>query len=318
MRDPDISVIVLTYNQADTIGRAIDSILAQEAAPFSYEIVIGDDGSSDNTREICEGYQRRYPGIIRMISPAPNKGVVDNYFDTLAACRGRYIADCAGDDYWIDPQRLRRLAGLLESQPEVALAYGSWEEVSPSGEVVRRCHPYGRGDEPVVCDGSDLLEPLLAHKMPLTVHLSAALYRLSVLKRAMDEDRGIVVDRRFGCEDLPILAALLARGKAAYIPDEILAYTVGGSTISNPDNIGRALQFYSATVRCTAILSRHYGVESKDLDRYFTSRIVYIAKLARHIATPEAIRMVKETAEFTGQRMPLLARLLLIYARIRG
>ncbi len=318
MSDPDISVIVLTYNQEATIGRTLDSVLRQSTGQFSFEIVIGDDGSTDSTRAICEEYRSRYPDIIRIMPPAPNKGVVDNYFDTLAACRGRYIADCAGDDYWLDRQTLVCLAGWLASDPRISIAYGAWAEVSPDGSTIRHCYPYGRGEEAVVAPGADLLEPLLAHRKPLTVHLSAAMYRASVLREAIAENRGMVIDRRFGCEDLPVLAAVLSRGLAAYIPATFLAYTVGAQTITNPAGIGRALEFYSSTVRCTAVLGRHYGVKSRALDRYFRSRIVYLAKLARHIGTAGARHTVEETARIAARSMPLLARLLLIYSRIRG
>lgn len=86
MTRPDISVIILTYNQQHTIAQAIESVLAQDTSEYRVEIVIGDDGSTDATREICSGYAARYPERIRLMPEAPNKGVVRNYFDTLEAC----------------------------------------------------------------------------------------------------------------------------------------------------------------------------------------------------------------------------------------
>ncbi len=88
MTRPDISVIILTYNQQHTVAQAIESVLAQNTPDYCVEIVIGDDGSTDATRDICSGYAARYPERIRLMPEAPNKGVVRNYFDTLEACRG--------------------------------------------------------------------------------------------------------------------------------------------------------------------------------------------------------------------------------------
>ena len=51
------------------------------------------------------------------------KGIIDNYFDTLLDCRGRYIADCAGDDFWIDPLKLEKEVNILEQHPEVTLVH---------------------------------------------------------------------------------------------------------------------------------------------------------------------------------------------------
>lgn len=58
--EPKASILIITYNQEDSIGRAIESVLAQDC-PYSYEIVIGDDASTDGTRAICEDYSIRYP-----------------------------------------------------------------------------------------------------------------------------------------------------------------------------------------------------------------------------------------------------------------
>ena len=100
-----ISVVVCTYNQEDTIARTLDSILMQQCH-LPYEIIIGEDCSTDNTLSICQQYAEHHPGIIRVMANKPNKGVVRNYFDCLLAADGKYIADCAGDDFWTDPLKL--------------------------------------------------------------------------------------------------------------------------------------------------------------------------------------------------------------------
>jgi glycosyltransferase involved in cell wall biosynthesis len=74
-----ISVIVCTYNQEATIARALDAILAQQCT-VPYEVIIGEDASTDNTRKICQEYAKKYPDIIRIMPEAPNKGIVDNYY----------------------------------------------------------------------------------------------------------------------------------------------------------------------------------------------------------------------------------------------
>lgn len=95
---PEVSVITVTYNQAGTIARTLDSILAQEC-DFDYEIVIGEDCSTDDTLDICRRYAAAHPDKIRLLHNTVNKGIIDNYFDCIMECRGKYIADCPGDDY---------------------------------------------------------------------------------------------------------------------------------------------------------------------------------------------------------------------------
>ena len=121
-----ISVVIVTYNQEDTIRRSIDSVLMQKCH-LPFEIVIGEDCSTDGTRAICEAYARQYPDIIRLFCNDHNKGLVDNYYDCLLACRGRYIADCAGDDFWIDPQKLEKEVSVMEAHSNVSMVITNWQ-----------------------------------------------------------------------------------------------------------------------------------------------------------------------------------------------
>lgn len=278
---PVVSVIVLTYNQEATVARALDSILAQRAPLGFYEIVIGDDASSDATREICLDYLRRFPSIVRLMPAAPNKGVVDNYFDTLAACRGRYIADCAGDDWWTDPDRLVRQAAILDADPSLVMAHAGWTDVWPDGRERARLPRWG-GE---VTDGRVMLGHLLAHTDSPAIHLSTALYRRRVIADALAETPRLVRNRAFGCEDLPLTAALLARGRVACESRRVMAYSVGHSSVSNPARRLRALRFYTATLRCTAALAEAYGVAPPVLRTYYRAKLRFVARLALRAAT---------------------------------
>ena len=128
-----VSVIVVTYNQRDSISRTLDHILSQRV-DFPFEIVVGDDASADGTRAVCEEYARRYPEVVRLMPAAPNKGVTRNYFDCLESACGEYVADCAGDDYWIDPDKLAGQVAVLDSDPEIALVHTAWR--TSAGETV--------------------------------------------------------------------------------------------------------------------------------------------------------------------------------------
>src|SRR5918998_6653247 len=99
-----VSVLVTTYNHEKFIAQAIDSILAQKVT-FDYEIVIGEDGSTDTTRDIVLTFRRRYPKRIRLLLPQRNLGFYGNiiFEQALEACRGQYIALLEGDDYWTSP-----------------------------------------------------------------------------------------------------------------------------------------------------------------------------------------------------------------------
>lgn len=109
-----VSVFMLTYNQEQYIAQAIESILMQKTS-FNYQLVIGEDFSTDNTRQICEDYQKKYPSKIKLL-PTLNKnvGLIANYMRTFKACNGKYIAICDGDDYWIDDLKLQKQVDFLD------------------------------------------------------------------------------------------------------------------------------------------------------------------------------------------------------------
>ena len=96
---PLVSVLVATYNQEKYIAQTLDCILMQQCS-FEFEIIIGEDCSTDKTREICLEYQAKYPDQIVLCLNEYNKGLLDNYFDIFLKTKGKYIADCGGDDYW--------------------------------------------------------------------------------------------------------------------------------------------------------------------------------------------------------------------------
>ena len=109
-----VCVAMVAYNQAQFIEDAINGVLMQEA-DFEIQLVIGEDFSTDNTRQICERYARQYPEKIKLLKSTRNHGIQKNGFRTIEAClSATYIAFCEGDDVWIDKHKLRHQVGLLE------------------------------------------------------------------------------------------------------------------------------------------------------------------------------------------------------------
>ena len=115
-----VSICVITYNHAPFISRSLDGMLIQETG-FPFEIVIGEDSSTDETLKICELYAARYPGKIRLLKKVPNLGVKNNFKRTLNECKGKYTAICEGDDFWTDKYKLQKQVTFLENNPEYAL-----------------------------------------------------------------------------------------------------------------------------------------------------------------------------------------------------
>lgn len=127
---PLVSVVTITYQHAPYICQCLDSILMQET-DFPYEIIIGEDGSTDGTREICIEYANKYPEKIRLFlrdrklshyTDSRGRSIRLNGHFSREEARGKYIALCEGDDYWISTKKLQIQVSFLESNKNYTLS----------------------------------------------------------------------------------------------------------------------------------------------------------------------------------------------------
>jgi len=122
---PTVSVLITTYNHEKFIEECIDGVLKQKT-DFVYEIVIGDDCSTDRTRKICQRYARKYPDKINLICNKKNIGSIVTWQNALNVCIGKYIALCDGDDYWVDPYKLQKQVHFLDQNEDYSLCFHSY------------------------------------------------------------------------------------------------------------------------------------------------------------------------------------------------
>lgn len=146
--NPLLSVSIVTYNHERYIAQTIDSVLRQEV-DFAYEIVIGEDRSTDRTREIVADYQRRFPGVVRAQLRERNLGMMENFSRTIQDCRGKYIALLDGDDYWTDARKLQKQVAHLEKHPDLVACFHntrvSYEDGSKQGNEL-----LNKSEKPIV------------------------------------------------------------------------------------------------------------------------------------------------------------------------
>ncbi len=123
MEKPLVSVRMVTYNQKEYIAHAIESVLMQKVN-FRYELIIGEDASTDGTAAIVDSYQKKYPDIIKVYHRRKNLGMIKNNRLVMQACYGKYVAVLAGDDYWTYDLKLQKQVDYLEAHEDfVAVAH---------------------------------------------------------------------------------------------------------------------------------------------------------------------------------------------------
>ncbi len=229
MTAPRFSVIVPVFNGARTIGRALDSILAQTHP--AHEVIVVDDGSADDTRSVVESYGSR----VRYLRQA-NQGVSVARNRGVAAATGDWLAFLDADD-WFLPDRLRWHAQWIGVDPGLDFLTGDYEYRRPDGSLIgrsmtqtesgRRLLSRAAGRRQVEMSVDDF-ELFIEHHFGDTHTLS--------LPRATFLALGGYPPGRAVCEDVNLLIRLCARSRRAGVTCEPMAvYLIHANSATRSD-----------------------------------------------------------------------------------
>lgn len=155
MDAPLISINVITYNHAPYIRQCLESILMQKTN-FTFEILIHDDASTDGTADIIREYEALYPDIVKPVYQTENrysKGLSISRLYQYPRIKGKYIALCEGDDYWIDPLKLQKQVDFLEQNTDYSICGGRYwviegdktDELSEQPWMISKMVKYPKG-----------------------------------------------------------------------------------------------------------------------------------------------------------------------------
>lgn len=216
-----VSVICTSYNYEQYISVALDSILNQKTN-FDFEIIVVDDCSTDNSRNLLVKYQEQYPTKIRLFFNEQNKGLTRTWIDICKEARGKYIARCDADDYWIDEYKLQKQFDLLESDESLLWSNTSFNIVDENDQVIA---------EDVFRNGpiayANTYEKMLATKgMTLTSSWMVDTKLMQEVNQVIDPDS---VDDGF-----PMQLEFFQKTKLAYVDEACVAYRMTTNSDSRP------------------------------------------------------------------------------------
>lgn len=123
MQQPLVSVWMITYNHEKYIRQSLENVIAQKTN-FPFEVIIGEDCSTDGTRAILREFEEMYPDIIKPVYHDSNVGAMQNAYEyCYPRLSGKYVACLEGDDYWIDENKLQKQVDFLEANPGYAICF---------------------------------------------------------------------------------------------------------------------------------------------------------------------------------------------------
>lgn len=223
--EPLVSVAVFTYNQEKYVVKTLDNIFNQER-DFPIEILINDDGSSDQTPEIIRSYAEKYPDIVRLFLRPANMGLIKCYYDVINNCNGKYIMNIAGDDYWL-PGKIKTQIEYMEEHQDVGLSYG----------ITKRLHGENYISNFGNANGTVFELNILHNCIPaLTVCMrrNVLMDYLHVVNPAL---------RRWKAEDYPMQLWFAKNSKIGFIERELGVYRILDNSISHPIDLKEKLSF---------------------------------------------------------------------------
>ncbi|MBJ8451576.1 glycosyltransferase family 2 protein [Acinetobacter bereziniae] len=134
--DIQVSVCIVTYNQEKYIAECLDSLLSQKT-DFKFEIIVGEDCSTDGTRAVIQKYIDQYPELIVPLFYEANVGPVENLKRVYKKARGRYIAHMDGDDLAL-PNKLQKQFSILEMNPDCSICVHNMNAIDGKSQKMNR------------------------------------------------------------------------------------------------------------------------------------------------------------------------------------
>ena len=215
-----ISACIITYNHEDFLRFCLEAAINQKV-DFEYEIVIGEDNSTDRTRLICIEYAAKYPDLIRFCPREKNLGMAGNWEKTIQNCKGRYIALCEGDDYWTDPLKLQKQVDFLEANPDYVMCFHQIKILKIDGTIVEDFIT-------IVPEEHETIEDCA--RFGNYIHTPSVVYR-NVLSELPFEFKLSPIGDYF------LYMMLAEHGKIKYIKEKMAVYRHGVGILSGNDNV---------------------------------------------------------------------------------
>ena len=315
MVNPLASAVIITYNQEKYIEQTIECALAQKV-DFEYEIVIGEDCSTDRTREICLQYQEKYPNIIRVITSDNNVGLLENWCRSVKAARGKYIAGCGGDDYWHNPDKMQKQVMFLEENPDYGMVHSEHNNFcQKNGTLVKSYHE----THAKYCDNSsnDLLSLIVLGKY--WIMASTAVFRKDIFDKYFDLNE--IKKNGFLMEDTPLFIEIAAHSRIYYFSESFSTYRVLTNAISQNQDIKKALNFKKSNLEmCLYYCKKHKLSEDvkKHLESNWRRVTLQLAFIDKHLDLAEIVKKkfpdlsIKEWFWYQGTRIPIMRPLVLL------
>lgn len=245
---PLVSILMITYNHEAYIAEAIKSIINQKTS-FNFELVIGEDCSTDNTLSIIQQYANKFSNIIKLVTSQHNVGMYENIRRVINLSIGRYFAFCEGDDLWNDRSKLQKQVEFLEKYSDYSMVYAGidvWQE--KQGLISKY-------------NGKKLPEGYIYDKLFYFNMIStcSVCCRSELYKRAFS-----LVEPAWKMIDYPCWLYIAKHSRIKFFSESLATYRILNESASHSKSIQKMIMFNKSCLAIRTILSNKFGTIHSD------------------------------------------------------
>ena len=324
MNDVVVSVAMVTYNHEPYVSQAIESILRQETT-FRFELVIGEDCSTDRTRHIVREYESSHPDIVRVVSSESNVGATENFHRTVKACRGKYLAFCEGDDFWQAPNKLQAQVNFLEDHPGFGMVHSGYDVYHMgTGQLISN---FTRQSGLHTPNEPDIVQIITDCRITFRIQTCTVMLRRSLFAAVVDADPFLHRNGHFLMGDTQLWAEVSTRAKIGYLPESLATYRQLDESASRSSEAQRTIRFELSDCEMKLYLCNKHGLpESVRRDRELVWCKVALqlafregnGDLAGEARRLKRVLSAKEWLWYAGARSAAIRRLLMAAVRCRN
>ncbi len=228
-----VSVCMITYNHEPYIRKAVEGVLMQQCT-FDFELIIGEDFSTDKTRKICQEFSSQYPNI-KLLPSEMNLGMKKNFVRTLNSCSGKYIALCEGDDYWTDPYKLQKEFDFLEANIDYGMIctdYHKYYQIN--GIFKKNCFNNAKYK-----NGIQFNDYILDRS---TIGTATVMFRSSLVKK-LEKDIPFNIWTNWNVGDTALWLYISLISKIKVLPNVTAVYRINQNSASKFTDVHKKYQF---------------------------------------------------------------------------
>jgi glycosyltransferase involved in cell wall biosynthesis len=302
---PVVSVCIIAYNQEQFIRQCIEGVIDQQLQA-SFEIIIGDDNSTDGTGSICMEYAQKFPQLINYRRRETNLGMMGNWIATIGECKGSYIAICEGDDYWTDKKKLQLQLDYISNHTLCNLVFTG---VQVYDENEGRFYDNWAAINKRAYSFADVV-------MKNNITTCTILFR--------NPGNHIVANwlAHFKIADWPLYLLLLQSGYAYYLPGNTSVYRRGDTGVFAMSSSAKMVETNIEVLETFGRLkmgSHHFGHLRKSIVRWYYSKLVLLSMAGNYTEVrPMVKRKVKPSDFFFTPKCFLKIVLIFIFPKLKS